>query len=259
MSRLLVLFVAVAAVGTSIAYVGFVLWGQRHVESTRRLEMRAAALTVRAQLAQPRTELHQLMGELDAELGISLTLIGEDVPWLRYGDLRPPAPLPASESAALVRGVVHYVLDVESPPWTHVVASRPVNDVYDRVFEGQSLVFLVLAVALLAMVGVGLVLARRSLIRPLTRLTELVAASDQVGLRSLGGPGDSFASLGRGIAGMNERMADDRERIATQLDLLRDAHDELSSTQEQLVRAERLAVVGTLAAGLAHEIGNPLA
>jgi signal transduction histidine kinase len=68
-----------------------------------------------------------------------------------------------------------------------------------------------------------------------------------------------MGELGRAIIGMAHTLDEDRLRIAGQLQALQTAHEALETTQSQLVRAERLAVVGKLAAGLAHEIGNPLA
>lgn len=55
-------------------------------------------------------------------------------------------------------------------------------------------------------------------------------------------------------------MARDFNRMADHLEsLYRDLEDKVRTRSEQLVRAERLATVGVLAAGVAHEINNPLA
>ena len=53
-----------------------------------------------------------------------------------------------------------------------------------------------------------------------------------------------------------ERRGRRRQELA--LTALERAHLELSASHDQLVRADRLSSLGELAAGLAHEIGNPL-
>jgi two-component system, NtrC family, sensor kinase len=65
--------------------------------------------------------------------------------------------------------------------------------------------------------------------------------------------------LGRSLRAMNDRQRSDQQTLQERLEELQRTTEKLRSTQDQLIRSERLASVGKMAAGLAHEIGNPLA
>lgn len=55
------------------------------------------------------------------------------------------------------------------------------------------------------------------------------------------------------------RLDDQREQLQRQLVELEQAYTDLQDTQRSLIRSEKLASIGQLAAGVAHEVGNPLA
>ena len=57
---------------------------------------------------------------------------------------------------------------------------------------------------------------------------------------------------------MVENLREARESIARQVHEERRIRQELELLQQQLIRQERLAAIGVLLSGIAHELNNPL-
>lgn len=107
----------------------------------------------------------------------------------------------------------------------------------------------------------GWALFRRNLIRPLALLREGTRriADGDFGHQVRVDGSRELEELSLALNAMSSSLAGYRARTADQLQRLEAAYSDLRLAQDALLRSEKLAVVGRLAAGLAHEIGNPLA
>ncbi len=94
-------------------------------------------------------------------------------------------------------------------------------------------------------------------IKVLTRVARGIARGESVEQISARG-GDELATLALAFNEMTESLARHRRQLTEKNVALQEANLELLQVQEQLIRAERLAAIGQLAAGVSHEIDNPV-
>jgi PAS domain S-box-containing protein len=69
---------------------------------------------------------------------------------------------------------------------------------------------------------------------------------------------DEIEQLNEELVTSNEELRQLNDELIIQKDHLENLLEELRSTQEQLLQSEKLASIGVLTAGIAHEINNPI-
>lgn len=67
-----------------------------------------------------------------------------------------------------------------------------------------------------------------------------------------------FSKLSKALNRMLQHIAEDKEKLQAAVVSLEKANMDLKQAQKDIIRAEKLASVGRLSAGIAHEIGNPI-
>lgn len=118
---------------------------------------------------------------------------------------------------------------------------------------------LILADLVIILFVVRIILGR-ALLRPMDRLVEDVQtiAAGAYGHRVQPLAARELQALADSVNAMAERLIRDQERLAENVRSLDETNLALVAARTQVIRAARLASTGTLASGIAHELGNPL-
>ncbi len=118
-----------------------------------------------------------------------------------------------------------------------------------------------LVIGAVTVLGIILFAIGRMLVRPLQRLNnafELVGEGEFDTKIPVSGAKE-IAEIGLAFNRMTEKLLGQQAELTVRMERIEKASQELKDAQDRLVRSAKLASVGTLAAGVAHEIGNPLA
>ncbi|MBX3220345.1 MAG: HAMP domain-containing histidine kinase [Labilithrix sp.] len=172
-------------------------------------------------------------------------------------------PRPYGESARRVTSPSGRAMDVILPSGSDgavLVRVRAEDDPArtSQLVRGIALYMTVFAIAILAFAYIALT---RTIVRP---IEELARAADRVatGGRDLDLPASGareVADLGASVRAMTARLLKEEQALRNKVDELTTTTKRLGETREQLAGSEHMASVGKLAAGVAHEIGNPIA
>jgi two-component system NtrC family sensor kinase len=151
-------------------------------------------------------------------------------------------------------------VEVSRSPTLVQVALR-VGDQASRAAPLLNLVAFYTAAFAVVLVIFAYLLLGRLIVRP---IAALVATTRRIGERSSAriGPVSGAAEvveLGTVIARTTGQLVEREQTLAAKVKQLEAAKVDLLAARDAIVRSERLASVGRLAAGLAHEVGNPIA
>ncbi len=177
------------------------------------------------------------------------------------GQARNPFDVPTSDVLTGVDGVERVFGNgvVERGPWlasvgipTSVAMSRSLP-IFQRNFA--------IAIAATVVIIVSMIVIGRRWLRAFDHLDETakrVSRGDLSPLEMREMPTAEMNHLQHTVSSMITNLQRARESIAAQVDDERRMREENQSLQQQVIRQERLAAIGVLVSGVAHELNNPL-
>jgi signal transduction histidine kinase len=144
-----------------------------------------------------------------------------------------------------------------------VAAASIVTDldgIYQQLRASQKIFFIYILINTMILASIGIYRVSKVYLLPVSRLAiraEEYEEDDEI-IFSVRKEDNELNRLSKALNNMLRRISADKEKLRSTVLSLEKANLELKMAQKEIVRAEKLASVGRLSAGIAHEIGNPI-
>jgi signal transduction histidine kinase len=260
---------------------------RNHIDQQERL-LRALSVPVLKSQAQPSGETGSAPATLVSEFSERMSLSA-----VLYSDKSGKTRLyynPQSLHDRLLRDAIQTTLQQGAPQrhyldldwaviWWHaktVIVTIPIDDnyqiigaggavislepVFSRMLNFRLLIILYIIINSMVLTLLGLYRIFRLYLRPIDRMVRQAETygDDDDFLFSFRREDNELNRLSKALNRMLDRIANDRRKLEESVASLATANTELKNAQAEIIRAEKMASVGRLAAGVAHEIGNPI-
>ncbi len=132
--------------------------------------------------------------------------------------------------------------------------------IYERQRRSQKAFFIYILINTIVLTFVGVYRISKIYLVPLQRLASRAEEyrEDDGQLFTVRKEDNDLRQLSQSLNLMLERIAEDKKTLRYTVMSLEKANIDLKQAQKEIIRAEKLASVGRLSAGIAHEIGNPI-
>ena len=136
----------------------------------------------------------------------------------------------------------------------------PLEGIYHSLRRSQKMLFVFLFINTAVLTFIGIYRLSRVYFQPLARLARRAEdyREDDEMLFSVRKEDNELHKLSVSLNSMLRRISVDKEKLRSTVNSLEAANLQLKKAQQEIIRAEKLASVGRLSAGIAHEIGNPI-
>jgi len=136
----------------------------------------------------------------------------------------------------------------------------PLEGIYQQLRDIQRIILIYISINAGLLSLIGLLRISRIAVRPMLRLLKRAESfQEEDTLLFVSEQGESeFNRLSKALNSLFQRISDDRETLRQTVQTLEETNVDLKKAHKDIIQAEKLASVGRLSSGIAHEIGNPI-
>ena len=136
----------------------------------------------------------------------------------------------------------------------------PLTPIFSKLKKYHNPIFIYLLINTAVLTVVGLYRIFKHYLRPIDRIVQQADAFQEESdiFFAFRQEDNELNRLSASLNRMLTRIASDKKKLQATVASLEKANIELRNTQREMISAEKMASVGRLAAGIAHEIGNPI-